>query len=174
MKSFTVYTEIRIDQVTCPGVSLINKNDVFLTLILFGEKRQTRLQRCRFPLFINESFCFQTVFYYISEPSEILDKLEECIAIIELNQLDYYGFRLLAHLETDVRRFLYPRCNIYRCDPMPNRSLLLTRTINFEGISPQLEFTSKTSICENDYSSTSLRYIGDDMHRRNSYRDYQY
>ncbi|XP_029107617.1 spermatogenesis associated 6-like protein isoform X2 [Scleropages formosus] len=52
----------------------------------------------------------------------------------------------LAHIEQDVRQFLFPEPKLVPPSPGVDREVLMMRASNFPGIAPRLEFSTRTTI----------------------------
>lgn len=85
--------------------------------------------------------------------------------LIELIQNDLPTPILLASYEATAREFLYP----YSADRVTytglRRYVLMTRTIDFPGISPSLEFSTSPSV--DDVTGLSLTSTGNRRQTRN-------
>ncbi|GFR77131.1 spermatogenesis-associated protein 6-like [Elysia marginata] len=135
---------------SAPGVWLPSKEDVYLSISMFSQYRNTRLQTSIFPLLIHEKFVFEKTYYTAVDPSQVAELLEDELIIFELLQLSEYsdGAVRLASFSTNARDFLYPYPTLAPSYSAHEREVLLCRTIAFPGISPKLEFSTKTVIKE--------------------------
>ncbi|XP_076439943.1 uncharacterized protein LOC143279715 [Babylonia areolata] len=142
--------ELSIHAVSAPGVWLPSKEDVYLSISLLDSHRITRLQTSVFPLLIHEQFSFQKTYYSALDPAEVSDYLEDEVVVIELLQLSEYrdGAVRLASYSAFARDFLFPFPSLAPTYSSTDRELLLTRSVAFPGISPKLEFATKTVIKE--------------------------
>ncbi|KAJ8306144.1 hypothetical protein KUTeg_016689 [Tegillarca granosa] len=141
--------DLNIKAVSAPGVWLPSREDVYLSISVLGQYRNTKLLRAIFPLYFNERFIFEKVFYSALDPSEVVEYLEDDLVVFELLQLDSFGGAVrLASYSTNARDFLFPYPTLAPVYCSPGREILLGRTINFPGIAPKLEFTTTTTINE--------------------------
>ncbi|KAH9495191.1 spermatogenesis associated 6-like protein [Bulinus truncatus] len=142
--------DLQIHAVSAPGVWLPSKEDVYLSISLFNQYRNTRLLTSIFPLLIHEKFQFEKTYYTAVDPSHVAEMLEDELVIFELVQLSEYtdGAVRLASYSTNARDFLYPYPTLAPSYSAHEREVLLCRTIAFPGISPKLEFSTKTIIKE--------------------------
>lgn len=142
--------DLSLHAVSAPGVWLPSKEDVYLSVSMFGQYRNSRLLTSIFPLLIHEKFRFEKTYYTALDPSEVADYLEDELVIFELVQLSEYtdGAVRLASFSTNARDFCYPYPSLAPTYSSTDRELLLSRTVAFPGISPKLEFSTKTTIRE--------------------------
>ncbi|XP_033738394.1 spermatogenesis-associated protein 6-like isoform X2 [Pecten maximus] len=142
--------DLKIRAVTAPGVWLCSREDVYLSICMFGEYRTTNLVPSIFPLFIKEELVFDKTYYTALDPSEVADYLEDELVIIELLQLreDCDGATRLASYSSNARDFLFPYPTLAPAYASNTRELLLARTLDFPGIAPKLEFVTVTNISE--------------------------
>ncbi|XP_064606600.1 spermatogenesis-associated protein 6-like isoform X2 [Liolophura sinensis] len=149
-RNIRIVVDLNIHAVTAPGVWLSSREDVYLGVSMFGQYRRTKLLRAMFPLFIHEKLRFEKTFYTALSPSEIVNLLEDEPVVFELVQLSEFsvgGIRL-ASFATDTQDFLYPYPTLAPSYAPAEREILLNRTVNFPGISPKVEFSSKATIRE--------------------------
>lgn len=141
--------DVDIQRVSAPGVWLPSGEDVYLSISVFGQYRETLQVRAEFPLLFHERFRFEKTFYSARVQSDVADLLEDEIITIELLQLADYcsvGVRL-AEFCTTVRDFLYPYPSAYPSYFSEYREMLLPRTVVFPDIiSPKLMFTTRAKI----------------------------
>ncbi|XP_025109370.1 spermatogenesis-associated protein 6-like isoform X2 [Pomacea canaliculata] len=142
--------DVTIHAVSAPGVWLPSKEDVYLSISMFGQYRNTRCLTSVFPLIIHEKFRFEKTYYTALDPAEVADYLEDELVIFELLQLSEYtdGAVRLASFSTSAREFLYPYPSLAPVYSSTDREILFSRTVAFPGISPKLEFATKTVIKE--------------------------
>ncbi|KAK3090051.1 hypothetical protein FSP39_008825 [Pinctada imbricata] len=141
--------DLKIRAVTAPGVWLPSREDVYLSISLFGQYRNTNLIMSVFPLFMKEDFRFEKTYYTALDPSEVSEYLEDELIIFELLQLSPFGgANRLASYSCNARDFLFPYPSLAPCYASTAREILLERTIDFPGISPKLEFVTVTNIKE--------------------------
>lgn len=145
--------DINIHAITCPGVWLPRRDDVYLNISLFNQLRRTQLTTPAFPILFHEKFKFDKVFHYAFEPAQVADSLSEMEILIELIQESdmYEGGKLLAYYRGNARNFLYPYPSYSPSYGPQDREILMERSLDFPkslGISPKLEFSTKTVIKE--------------------------
>lgn len=142
--------DLSLHAVSAPGVWLPSKEDVYLSVSMFGQYRNSRLLSSIFPLLIHEKFRFEKTYYTALDPSEVADYLEDELVTFELVQLSEYtdGAVRLASFSSNARDFCYPYPSLAPSYSSTDRELLLNRTVAFPGISPKLEFATKTTIRE--------------------------
>ncbi|XP_052066718.1 spermatogenesis-associated protein 6-like isoform X6 [Mytilus californianus] len=142
--------DLKIRAVSAPGVWLSSREDVYLSISLFGQYRNTNLVPSIFPLLFKEDFVFEKTYYTALDPSDISDYLEDELVIFELLQLSEYcdGAVRLGSYSCNAKDFLFPYPSLAPCYASTAREILLNRTIDFPGISPKLEFITVTNIKE--------------------------
>ncbi|KAK3607373.1 hypothetical protein CHS0354_035712 [Potamilus streckersoni] len=158
--------DLDINRVSAPGVWLPSREDVYLSISLFGQYRNTRTVISVFPLILHEHFRFEKTYYTAVDPAHVAEFLEDELVIFELVQLCDYsdGAIRLASFSTDARDFLYPYPTLAPSYAPTEREILMSRTVAFPGISPKIEFTSKTTIKES--RSPELDALEDAMEER--------
>ncbi|KAL5015816.1 hypothetical protein ScPMuIL_005405 [Solemya velum] len=141
---------LSIQAITAPGVWLPNREDLYLSISLFGQYKNTRLAPSVFPVFFNEQFKFEKTYYTAVDLSQVADFLEDELIVLELVQLSDIssGATRLATFSTNAREFLYPYPTMAPSYTSAEREVLLCRTVSFPGIAPKLEFTTQTVIKE--------------------------
>ncbi|CAD5112132.1 DgyrCDS1371 [Dimorphilus gyrociliatus] len=136
--------------ISCPGVWLPHKEQVYLCVRLFGQYRCTQLIEPIFPLIFNESFTFDKIFYTAYKPEQLCHRMEEELVHIELVQLSdtRAGRRILAEYQISAKEFLFPYPTFSPSYSSTDRQILLERGLSFPGISPKMEFSTRTNIQE--------------------------
>ncbi|XP_048760715.1 spermatogenesis-associated protein 6-like isoform X3 [Ostrea edulis] len=141
--------DLKLRAVTAPGVWLPSREDIYVSVSLFGQYRNTCLVESVFPLIIREDFTFEKTYYTALDPAEVVDYLEDELIVFELLQLsEFGGANRLASYSSSARDFLYPAPSLSPCYASGARELLFHRSIDFPGICPKLEFVSVTNIKE--------------------------
>lgn len=142
--------DLELHLVSAPGVWLPCKEDVYLSVSLFNQYRNTRLITSTFPLLIHEKFRFEKTYYTALDPGHVAEMLADELVIFEMVQLSEYsdGACRLASYSTNCRDFLYPYPTLAPSYSAHDREVLMCRTVAFPGISPKLEFSTKTTIKE--------------------------
>lgn len=142
--------DLNIDRVSAPGVWLPSREDVYISISVFGQYRNTRNVLSVFPMILHEPFRFEKTYYTAVDPQDVAEFLEDELVVIELLQYSDYsdGAVRLASYSTSAREFLFPYPSLCPSYTSACREILLSRTIAWPGISPKLEFTTKTVIKE--------------------------
>ncbi|XP_029107619.1 spermatogenesis associated 6-like protein isoform X4 [Scleropages formosus] len=131
-KAVRVVAELHLRAVTCPGVFLPDKDDLYLSVCLMGQYKKSECVSPLFPLVFEEKMRFEKIFKHVSDPAEVAE-------LLELGES-------LAHIEQDVRQFLFPEPKLVPPSPGVDREVLMMRASNFPGIAPRLEFSTRTTI----------------------------
>ncbi|XP_029310725.1 spermatogenesis associated 6-like protein isoform X3 [Cottoperca gobio] len=147
-KALKVVVELKFRAVSCPGVHLPAKDDIYLSMWFMGQYCQSECLPAVFPLLFHEKITFEKIFRHIVDPGDIAVMLEYETVTIELVQLIPPVTETLACFEEDARRFLFPEPKLVPCSSGVDREVLMTRAPHFRGIAPRLEFSTKTTIIE--------------------------
>ncbi|CAL8326987.1 unnamed protein product [Lota lota] len=155
-KALKVVTELHFRTVSCPGVHLWAKDDVYLSVCVMGQHRKSPCVPAVFPLLLQQKMTFEKIFQFAVDPGDIAVMMEYETVKIELVQLTppVTGLPLLsdgdtlAWFEEDSRHFLFPEPKLLPSYSGVGREVLMTRAPHFPGIAPRLEFWTKTTICE--------------------------
>ncbi|XP_036002014.1 spermatogenesis associated 6-like protein isoform X2 [Fundulus heteroclitus] len=171
-KALKVLAEVTLRAVSCPGVHLSAKDDVYLSVFFMGQFYQSEGLPAVFPLLFHEKMTFEKIFWEAVDPGDVAALLEYEAVRIELVQLippDHIHFvdgDTLACFEEDARSFLFPEPKLVAPFSGVGREVLMTRAGHFPGIAPRLEFSTKTTIteCPHDtevsiYPKTLLRPV---------------
>nr|XP_046236505.1 spermatogenesis associated 6-like protein isoform X2 [Scatophagus argus] len=135
-------------EVSCPGVHLAAKDDIYLSMCFMGHYCQSECLPAIFPLLFHEKMAFEKIFRHAVDPGDIAVMLEYETVRIELVQLIPPVGDTLANVEEDARRFLFPEPKLVPSFSGVDREILMTRASHFPGIAPRLEFSTKTTIIE--------------------------
>ncbi|XP_048764448.2 spermatogenesis-associated protein 6-like [Ostrea edulis] len=141
---------LKLRAVRAPGVYFMSREDVYLSVSLFGQNKSTRLQIADFPMYIQQDLLFDKTYYTSLLSSEALDRLRDELVVVELVQLSRYGSSVrLASYSTSARDFLFPipSRSLYHSSSV--REIPLRRLIDFPGENPiWLEFSTVTDMTE--------------------------
>ncbi|CAH8552345.1 unnamed protein product [Schistosoma turkestanicum] len=139
--------DVNIHCIYSPGTWLSNRDEVYLTVEIFGITKRTRLHKAAFPILIHEKFSFDKTFYTALSASNVVDRLEDHTVTIEIRQITdiFLGGTLLAHYTTNAREFFTP-CSKMCQRTLPKRDLLMMKTVDFLGVSPRLEYSVSSVI----------------------------
>ncbi|XP_026531540.1 spermatogenesis associated 6-like protein [Notechis scutatus] len=143
-----VVVELQIHAVSCPGVYLTEKNDVYLTVCVLGQCKETDCIPPVFPLLFHEKMWFEKVFENATDPITVVELLEKNVAKFRLSELIPSDGKELAFYETNTRYFLFPEPKLTPSYPGVDRELLMNTHPSFPGIAPKLEFSTRTTITE--------------------------
>ncbi|XP_056606706.1 spermatogenesis associated 6-like protein [Triplophysa dalaica] len=147
-KAVKVIVELHLRAITCPGVHLPAKDDVYVTVCLMNQYRKSACLPAVFPIIIREKIRFEKVWKCATDPAAIAEFLQCETVKVELIQLTPPLGRKLASFEEDARSFLFPEPKLVPSFSGVQREVLMTRDPTFPGISPRLEFSTKTTIGE--------------------------
>ncbi|XP_041064623.1 spermatogenesis-associated protein 6 isoform X3 [Carcharodon carcharias] len=152
----TVY--LKIQAVTCPGVFLPEKNDVYVSVYMLGKFQKTKFLPSVFPLTFNDKMKIEKNFPEAMNPGDVADMLEMDTTKFELIQLTPPAGETLAIYEQNTREFLYPGRRLTPSYPGMDRELLMKRSIDFPGIAPRLEFSTTSIIKECPLDLAQIEY----------------
>ncbi|KAB1280458.1 Spermatogenesis associated 6-like protein [Camelus dromedarius] len=103
-----VVVELQIRAISCPGVFLPGKQDVYLGVYLLNQYLKTDNFPSVFPIMIQRSMMFEKVFENAIDPGAVADILESFLTRFELIQLVPPVWEELAYYEENTRDFLFP------------------------------------------------------------------
>ncbi|XP_077057979.1 spermatogenesis associated 6-like protein [Siphateles boraxobius] len=158
-KAVKVIVEFHLRAITCPGVHLPAKDDVYLSVSLMNQYRKSECLPAVFPLLIREKIRFEKILNYSTDPAAIAEFLQCEPVKIELIQLIPPAGEILASFEEDARSFLFPEPKLVPSFSGVEREVLMTRHPKFPGISPRLEFSTKTTISDISTFSSSNGFL---------------
>ncbi|XP_043941913.1 spermatogenesis-associated protein 6 [Protopterus annectens] len=147
-KSLKLTVSLTIHSITCPGVVLNDKDDVYFSIFMLGQYKKTKCLPALFPLFFHEKMKFEKIFDVAVDPGDVAELLESDATAFELIQLVPPVGETLATYEENTRDFLYPGPRLTPTYPGSDRELLLKRSTSFPGIAPKLEFSTVSVITE--------------------------
>eukprot|EP00070_Physeter_catodon_P042850 XP_028349744.1 spermatogenesis associated 6-like protein isoform X5 [Physeter catodon] len=143
-----VVVELQIRAISCPGVCLPGKQDVFLGVYLLNQYLETHCFPSVFPIMIQRSMRFEKVFENAIDPGVVADILESFLTRFELIQLVPPAWEELAYYEENTRDFLFPEPRLTPSHPGMCREVLMKTVEGFPGIAPKIEFSTRTAIRE--------------------------
>ncbi|NXX18960.1 SPAT6 protein, partial [Podargus strigoides] len=149
-------------QVTCPGVVLKDKEELYLSVSVLGQHKKTQCIPAAFPLFFQEKLVFEKAFADIVDPGDLMELLEFDTAVLELIQLVPPVGKILATYEENTRDFLFPDPKLTHGHHGLGRAILMKRSSSFTGIAPKLRFSTSSFITESLLSS-GRSHIQDDL-----------
>ncbi|NXL27452.1 SPAT6 protein, partial [Glaucidium brasilianum] len=148
-------------QITCPGVLLKDKAELYLSVSVLGQYKKTQCVPATFPLFFQEKLVFEKAFADIVDPGDLVELLELDTAVLELIQLVPPAGKILATYEENTRDFLFPDPKLTRGHHGLDREILMKRSSSFTGIAPKLRFSTSSLITESLLSSGRSHIQGD-------------
>ncbi|KFQ89868.1 Spermatogenesis-associated protein 6, partial [Phoenicopterus ruber ruber] len=148
-------------QITCPGVLLKDKEELYLSVSVLGQYKKTHCVPAAFPLFFQEKLVFEKAFADIVDPGDLVQLLELDTAVLELIQLVPPVGKILATYEENTRDFLFPDPKLTRGHHGLDREILMKRSSSFTGIAPKLRFSTSSLITESLLSSGRSHIQGD-------------
>ncbi|KAM9137605.1 LOW QUALITY PROTEIN: spermatogenesis associated 6-like protein [Pangshura tecta] len=143
-----VVVELQIHAVTCPGVFLPEKHDIYLSVCILGQYKETECLPPIFPLLFHEKMWFEKVFESAVDPAAVTEMLESNVTTFGLIQLVSSVGDSLAFYEENTRDFLFPEPKLTPVYPGMERELLMKTSPSFPGIAPKIEFSTRTTITE--------------------------
>ncbi|XP_015725996.1 spermatogenesis-associated protein 6 [Coturnix japonica] len=154
--------QLEIRSITCPGVVLKDKEELYLTVTILGQYKKTRAVPAAFPLFFQEKLVFEKTFANIVDPGDLVELLEVDTAVLELIQLVPPVGEILATYEENTRDFLFPEPKLSCRHHDIDREILMKRSSYFTGIAPKLRFSTSFLITESLLSS-GRSHVQDDL-----------
>ncbi|NXJ88539.1 SPAT6 protein, partial [Corythaixoides concolor] len=148
-------------QITCPGVLLKDKAELYLSVSVLGQCKKTQCVPAAFPLFFQEKLVFEKAYTDIVDPGDLVELLEFDTAVLELIQLVPPVGKILATYEENTRDFLFPDPKLTHGHHGLDREILMKRSSSFTGIAPKLRFSTSSLITESLLSSGRSRIQGD-------------
>ncbi|XP_043555173.1 spermatogenesis-associated protein 6 isoform X2 [Chiloscyllium plagiosum] len=162
-KVLRLTVHLKIQAVTCPGVFLPEKNDVYVSVCMLGRFQKTKFVPSVFPLTFNEKVKIEKNFPEAMNPGDVADILEMDTTKFELIQLTPPVGETLAVYEQNTREFLYPGRKLTPSYPGMDRELLMKRSVDFPGIAPRLEFSTTSIIKECPYDLRQIESEEDNV-----------
>ncbi|XP_045324165.1 spermatogenesis associated 6-like protein isoform X7 [Leopardus geoffroyi] len=164
-----VVVELQIRAISCPGVFLPDKQDVYLGVYLLNQYLETDCFPSVFPIMIQQSMRFEKVFENAIDPGAVAEILESFLTRFELIQLVSPAWEELACYEENTRDFLFPEPKLTPSLPGMYRQVLMKTFAGFPGIAPKIEFSTRTAIRErvflhrNRFLVDSAKPFGDNI-----------
>uniref|UniRef100_A0A8C3XYY6 Spermatogenesis associated 6 n=1 Tax=Catharus ustulatus TaxID=91951 RepID=A0A8C3XYY6_CATUS len=121
-------------QITCPGVLLKDKQELYLNVFVLGQYSKTECVPAVFPLFFQERLVFEKEFTNIVDPGDL-------VKLLELG-------KVLATYEENTRDFLFPDPKLTHGRRGLEREVLMKRSPSFTGIAPKLRFSTISIISD--------------------------
>ncbi|KAF6127387.1 spermatogenesis associated 6 like [Phyllostomus discolor] len=143
-----VVVELQIRAISCPGVFLPDKQDVYLGVYLLNQYLETDCFPSVFPIMIQQRMRFKKLFENAIDPGAVADILESFLTRFELIQLVSPVWEELAYYEENTREFLFPEPKLTPSNPGMCREVLMKTAAGFPGIAPKIEFSTRTAIRE--------------------------
>jgi len=141
--------EIVAHGVSCPGAYLARRDDIYVTISLFGQTRRTLFSSSLFPLLFNDKFYFEKVFYGAYTAGQVTDDLANHLVTVELIQCSdlLSGDVLLAEYTCSALDLLYPYTTYSAQYGVNHREIVMDKTFDLHGsFSPRFEFSSYVDI----------------------------
>lgn len=154
--------QLEIRSITCPGVLLKDKEELYLSVSILGQYKKTRCVPAAFPLLFQEKLVFEKTFANIVDPGDLVELLEVDTAVLELIQLVPPVGEILATYEENTRDFLFPDPKLTSRHHGVDREILMKRSSYFTGIAPKLRFSTSSLITESLLSS-GRSHVQDDL-----------
>lgn len=136
---------------------LKDKEDIYLSICVFGQYKKTQCVPATFPLVFNARMVFEKVFPEAVDPGDVVAQLEYDTAVFELIQLVPPVGETLSTYDENTRDFMFPGPNQISGHHDSNRQVTMRRISGLRGIAPKLEFSTTSVITECLISSRKCR-----------------
>ncbi|XP_020843364.1 spermatogenesis-associated protein 6 isoform X1 [Phascolarctos cinereus] len=157
MKALQCALALEIRSVSCPRLQLKDKEDVYLSVCVFGQYKKTQCVPPIFPLVFNARMVFEKVFPDAIDPGDVVAQLEYDTAVFELIQLVLPVGETLSMYEENTRDFMFPSPKQMSGHHDSNRQVMMQRISGIRGLAPKLEFSTTSVITECLISSRRCR-----------------
>ncbi|XP_061494158.1 spermatogenesis-associated protein 6 isoform X2 [Rhineura floridana] len=147
-KGFLCVLELHIRAVTCPGVTLKAREDLYISACILGQHKKTSSVRAIFPLLFDEKLIFEKVYTDVVDPGDLVELFELDTAVLELIQTVPPVGEILATYEENTRDFLFPAPKLMCGQRGSVHEVLMKKTCGFTGIAPKLKFSTNCLISE--------------------------
>nr|XP_056700289.1 spermatogenesis-associated protein 6 [Euleptes europaea] len=147
-KGLLCILELHIRTITCPGVILKLKDDLYISASVFGQYKKTSRVPAVFPLIFDEKLIFEKVYTDVIDPGDLVELFELETVVLELIQTAPPVGEILAIYEENTRDFIFPDPKVTRGPHGSVRDVLMKRTFDFTGIAPRLKFYTSYLISE--------------------------
>ncbi|KAF7244372.1 Spermatogenesis-associated protein 6 [Varanus komodoensis] len=152
-KGFVCVVELHIRAVTCPGVTLKARDDLYISACILGQYKKTSCVRAILPLVFDEKLIFEKAYTDVVDPADLVELFELDTAVLELIQTAPPVGEILAAYEENTRDFLFPAPKFVHGHRGPVREVLMQKICGFTGIAPKLKFNTTCLISESLLSS---------------------
>uniref|UniRef100_A0A8C5WN07 Spermatosis associated 6 n=1 Tax=Laticauda laticaudata TaxID=8630 RepID=A0A8C5WN07_LATLA len=156
-KGFVCVLELHIRTVTCPGVVLKSREDVYVSACIFGQHKKTSCVRAIFPLIFNEKLMFEKVYTDVVDPGDLVELFETDTSVVQLIQTAPPVGEILARHEENTRDFLFPAPKFIHQPRNSVREVLMKKAYDFTGIAPKLKFHTTCVISESLLNSAKAQ-----------------
>ncbi|XP_068020000.1 spermatogenesis-associated protein 6 isoform X1 [Melanerpes formicivorus] len=130
-KALVCVLQLDVRSITCPGVLLKDKEELYLSVSVLGQYKKTQRVPAAFPLFFQEKLVFEKAFADVVDPGDLVKLLEFDTAVLELIQLVPPVGKILATYEENTRDFLFPEPKLTCGHHGLNREILMKRSSSF-------------------------------------------
>ncbi|XP_040983895.1 spermatogenesis-associated protein 6 isoform X4 [Aquila chrysaetos chrysaetos] len=132
-KALLCVLQLDVRSITCPGVLLKDKEELYLSVSVLGQYKKTQCVPAAFPLFFQEKLVFEKAFADVVDPGDLVELLEIDTAVLELIQLVPPVGKILATYEENTRDFLFPDPKLTHGHHGLDREILMKRSSSFTG-----------------------------------------
>uniref|UniRef100_A0A8D2IGJ2 Spermatogenesis-associated protein 6 N-terminal domain-containing protein n=1 Tax=Urocitellus parryii TaxID=9999 RepID=A0A8D2IGJ2_UROPR len=105
VKALQCALALEIRSVTCPGVVLKDKEDIYLSICVFGQYKKTQCVPATFPLVFNARMVFEKVFPEAVDPGDVVAQLEckfltfKFLSLRHFRKYHPYVFLILGYIK---------------------------------------------------------------------------